>query len=423
MTILKIRLIVIVATAVLMIGCNASRTVEKNLHEQSMDQSFFSGVYVVDAKTGDKIIDFQGSKYFTPASNVKLFTLYAALNTLKDSVPSFEYFKSGDSLVIKGTADPMFLNDSLHQRSLDFLKNQEAKIYLLDQEIEDPVYGSGWSWDDYTYAYMSEKSLMPMYGNTVSVKKKAGQLQVHPSFFERRINDNGDNKMPRDRDENNFYINKSADKIDAKIPFKTSSQLSADLLSEEIGVKVTLVPNDVKRDYISFMDLPYDSLYTKMIKDSDNFVAEQIMLQVAYKTVGSYSVSKGISYILDNYLLEIPQKPRWVDGSGLSRYNLFSPKSIVYVLSELYTEIPTEKLFAYFPSGGDEGSLKLHFEGQSYIRAKSGTLSNNYSLSGYLETKKGNTLIFSYMNNHYQGSSKNRKKEMASFFKALHDNF
>lgn len=423
MTILKIRLVLGAAAAILLISCSSSRALEKSIEKQSMDHRFFSGVYVVDANTGKEILDIQGDKYFTPASNVKLFTLYAALKTLKDSVPSFEYLVSGDSLIIRGTADPMFLNDSLHQKSLHFLKNHDAKIYLLDKEIEDEIYGAGWSWDDYTYDYMVEKSLMPVYGNRVSVKKERGDVQVLPNFFEDRINVKGNRRFVRDRDKNYFYVDTSKDEIDLRIPFKTSNQLVADLLSEEIGIKVTLLSDDVKRKFISFKDLPYDSLYTKMIKDSDNFIAEQIMLQVAYQTVGSYKVSKGISYILKSHLSEIPQNPRWVDGSGLSRYNLFSPESVVYVLKKLYQEVPTEKLNAYFPVGGEEGSLKHFFKGQNYIRAKSGTLSNNYSLSGYLTTKKGKTLIFSYMNNHYQGSSNDRKKEMAIFFKELHDNY
>ena len=33
--------------------------------------------------------------------------------------------------------------------------------------------------------------------------------------------------------------------------------------------------------------------------------------------------------MLENQLKDIKQQPRWVDGSGLSRYNLFSPMSFV----------------------------------------------------------------------------------------------
>ena len=95
------------------------------------------GLSVKNVSSGETIIDFQGNKYFTPASNVKLFTLYAALTTLKDSVPSFEYCKSGDSLIIRGTGDPTFLNDSLHANSIKFLKNKKVKLYFLDKDLDD----------------------------------------------------------------------------------------------------------------------------------------------------------------------------------------------------------------------------------------------------------------------------------------------
>ena len=148
------------------------------------------------------------------------------------------------------------------------------------------------------------------------------------------------------------------------------------------------------------------------------------MLQVGNKVANEYNVKKGIDYSLKNYLQGIPQKPRWVDGSGLSRYNLFTPESSVFLLKKMYKEIPKEKLFSYFPVGGESGTLKKYFKNnEPFIFAKSGTLSNNYSLSGYLVTKKGTVLIFSFMNNHYQGSSVERKKEMHEYFLKLYEKY
>ena len=161
-----------------------------------------------------------------------------------------------------------------------------------------------------------------------------------------------------------------------------------------------------------------------MLEESDNFIAEQLMLQVGNKVDSVYSVRRAIFYSLDNYLKEIPQKPRWVDGSGLSRYNLFTPESLVFLLKKMHREIPEEKLLSYFAIGGKSGTLKNYYKNEKpYIYAKSGTLSNNYNLSGYLKTKKGTILIFSYMNNHYQGSSVVRKREMEKFFLQLYEKY
>ena len=43
------------------------------------------GITVKNASNGETIIDFQGDKYFTPASNVKLNDLYPLLTLLSDA--------------------------------------------------------------------------------------------------------------------------------------------------------------------------------------------------------------------------------------------------------------------------------------------------------------------------------------------------
>ncbi len=407
----------------LLTACSASKTLEKDLTSISASNSFFMGITVKNASNGETLIDFQGDKYFTPASNVKLFTLYAALKTLKDSVSSFEYLITGDSLIMRGAGDPAFLNDSLHVNSIKFLKNKNLKLYLLDKELDDEEYGAGWSWDDFQFAYMPERSLMPLFGNSIRVVKDKDSMYVRPTFFKDHVNVNEDVSVARALNTNNFYISNSITSIDKRIPFITSNQLVADLLSQELGSKVTLIPQTSKRKFIPFKEVLYDSLYSKMMKESDNFIAEQVLLQVGNETVQEYSTRKAIDYVLDSCLVGMPLRPRWVDGSGLSRYNLFSPQSMVFVLNELYKDIPTDKLMSYFPQGGIDGTLERDFKGQPYIRAKSGTLSNNYCLSGYLTSKKGNLLIFSYMNNHYLESSSDRKAEMAIFFKNLYENY
>ena len=421
MTILKNKFLLLVLSTVLLSACSVSKKIQKELEQEAANNNHFTGVVVYNTKTKKKVIDFQGSKYFTPASNTKLFTFYSAWKTLKDSVVSFEYAKIKDSLILRGAGDPGFLEDTINTNSLDFLRRTKENIYLVDEQIEDSPYGDGWSWDDYPYYYMPEKSIFPVYGNTVKLRKIADSVNVIPSFFLNKVKMVDQFQAFRAPEENLFYVKNSDAYIDKNVPFKTSNQLVADLLGQELGAKVTLIPFKESYLFKPFKRVPYDTLFTKMLVVSDNFIAEQLMLQVGKKTVGKFSVTEGIQYSLDNYLNEIPQKPRWVDGSGLSRYNLFTPASMVYILQKMYEEIPQDSLFAYFPEGGNTGTLKNNYEGQPYIRAKSGSLSNNYSLSGYLITKKGTILIFSYMNNHFQGGATARKKEMEVYFSRLYE--
>ena len=88
----------------------------------------------------------------------------------------------------------------------------------------------------------------------------------------------------------------------------------------------------------------------------------------------------------------------------------------------MHREIPTDKLLAYLAQGGVSGTLEDYFKspsGEPYVFAKSGTLANNYCLSGYLKTKKGRLLAFSFMDNHYQGASAERKKELETYLLRL----
>jgi len=177
---------------------------------------------------------------------------------------------------------------------------------------------------------------------------------------------------------------------------------------------VTLIPNKKEVNFKYIYNQNTDSIYKQMLTVSDNFIAEQLLLQVGVEVADTYSVTAAIEYSLENYLQDLPQKPRWVDGSGLSRYNLFTPESLVKLLEKMYVEIPTQKLLNYFPVGGISGTLKKLYitNDKPYIYAKIGTLSNNHCLSDYIITKKGTFLIFSYMNNHYRVSSKEVKATM-----------
>ncbi len=423
MSILKSKILIIGILLLNLISCSTAKRVEKDLSKQSEINNYFRGFVVYNTKTYKEIVNYNGAKYFTPASNTKLFTFYSAYKTFKDSVAGLEYVEKGDSLIIKGTADPSLLYGFEDNKTLDFLKNSDKDIYLLDRNIDEPVYGDGWAWDDYGYYYMPEKSLFPIYGNIIELTK-GDHIEVAPNFFKDYIEINNEKSIRRDYKQNQFYV-KSSDRFkERQIPFVTSNQLVADILGEEIDKKIIVINNKNNYYFKPVHSIPYDSLYHKMLHVSDNFIAEQLMLQVGNRVDSAFSVKSGITYSLENYLPNIPQKPRWVDGSGLSRYNLFTPESFVYLLKKMYWEIPKEKLFDYFPAGGESGTLEKYFaNNKPYIFAKTGTLSNNFNLSGYLVTKKGTVLIFSYMNNHYAGSATARKEEMEVFFKKLYNSY
>lgn len=388
---------------VIMSSCGTTQKLKREFKQHHKESTFLKGFVLYNPVTKNELVNHNGNKYFTPASNTKLFTFYTAYKTLGDSIKGLEYFKTKDSLIIKGTADPSLLYGTKDSKVLDFLRKSIDSIYMVDVSIDEPHYGSGWAWDDYIYYYMPEKSLFPTHGNLLTYLTRKDSVSSNIFAFKNNISIS-DTKLRRSYSENKFYAQKGKDKK-YKVPFVTSNQLSTQILSDEIDKKITLIPNR-KVVFKPIYSVKKDSLLTKLMVDSDNFISEQLMLQVGYEVSGKYSVKEAINYSLENYLNDLPQLPRWVDGSGLSRYNLLTPNDMVHMLDKMYREIPQEKLFSYFPVVGISRN-KI-----PYVFAKSGSLSNNYNLSGYIVTKKGKVLVFSYMNNHFKESSLEVKKEI-----------
>ena len=410
------RYIIVLLAVFILNSCSTVNSIEQKLKQDNEKHSYFDGLVLYNPKTKKEILNHNGAKYFTPASNTKLFTFYTAYKTFNSEtsrLKSLAYYRTHDSLVIKGTADPTFLYGFESAEVLDFLKKASNNIYVLDANIDESTYGSGWAWDDYPYYYMPEKSLFPIYGNILKYNFSEGRQQSTPHYFKTQISTVDSVLVSRKHNENQFFAQKNRQK-GYEVPFRTSNQLVVDLLSDKLHKNVTLIPNRKGLNFKYIYNQNTDSIYKQMLTVSDNFIAEQLLLQVGQEVSGTYSVNAAIKYSLENYLNDLPQEPRWVDGSGLSRYNLFTPESLVKLLEKMYQEIPTQKLLNYFPVGGESGTLKgvYKVKDKPYIYAKTGTLSNNHCLSGYLITKKGTFLIFSYMNNHYKVSSKEIKATM-----------
>ena len=257
----------------------------------------------------------------------------------------------------------------------------------------------------------------------MKLRKSGDSLLATPSYFNKNITVLDSISSSRDINRNHFYVENESEKTNIT-PFITSNELVADLLSEQIGEKVVLITANNKYEFNYIYGSHYDDLYKELLVISDNFIAEQLLLQVSNEVSDTYNIQDAIQYALDNYLQGIPQEPRWVDGSGLSRYNLFTPSSLIFLLEKMYHEIPLQQLMNYFPAGGESGTLKEWYGNVTpYVFAKSGTLSNNYNLSGYLITKKGTLLIFSYMNNHYKIPTSEIKKEMETVLKDIYNKY
>jgi D-alanyl-D-alanine carboxypeptidase/D-alanyl-D-alanine-endopeptidase (penicillin-binding protein 4) len=170
--------------------------------------------------------------------------------------------------------------------------------------------------------------------------------------------------------------------------------------------------------------IPSDSLYAVMMKESDNFIAEQLLLLCSGVISDTLQPEIAIQYSLKFLLHDMIDKPVWVDGSGLSRYNLFTPRSIVQLWRKIYQLVPQERLFQLLAVGGQSGTIKRWYKAdRPYIYGKTGSLSNNHSLSGYLVTKKGKILIFSFMNSNFTAPGAEIRNNMQTILTSIYERY
>ena len=385
------------------------------------------GISIYEPATDKYLYNYQGDKFFVPASNTKLFTCYAAMKYLGDSLVGIRYVDKGNGTIeVEANGDASFLHpDFKNQPVFDFLKKQN-KILLTDDNWKDNPLGAGWAWDDYNSDYMAERSVMPIYGNIVQFRQSGG-FHSQPANFAKALESaisgmKAGYSIRREYGTDNFTIRPSKTIFtSANIPFYTGDNQIIRLLNDTLQNKVELTHVKIDRlpDVVKIYSQPTDTLLKIMMHRSDNFFAEQTLLMVSNERLGMMNDVKIIDTLLKTDLKELPQKPKWVDGSGLSRYNLFSPQDFVWILTQMKKEFSWERIKDILPTGGT-GTLGGGYKNYAgRIFAKTGTLSNHVALSGYIITNKGKELIFSVLVNAHQTSAANIRKGVEKLLSSI----
>ena len=396
------------------------------------------GIYIYEPATKKIVEEYQSNKYFIPASNTKIATCYAAMKYLGDSLLGLMYDtlnifgKDDSSIQLLGTADPTFLHpDFKNQKIFDFLKKIKREKILLG-EIKNPYlanplpYGKGWAWDDYNESFMTEKSYFPIYGNMAKFYIDDTIIKVIPSYFQKKVyqwNKKVNSfSIEKFNNQNSFFVRESQNKkiTQIEVPLKLGydiettnyNTVEGNLLSDTLKKKIAPSRNSFRDKSFIFSknkiySQPTDSLLKPMMHNSDNFFAEQTLLMISLNQLGFMGDEQIIDTLIKTIYKDLPQKPRWVDGSGLSRYNLFTPQDFVFILNKMKTDFSWQRISTIFPTA-NQGTLKGYYKNFSNkIFAKTGSVSNNYAISGFIKTNSGKDFIFSVMINNYNNSNSN----------------
>ena len=307
------------------------------------------GISIYEPATGNYLLNYNADKNFTPASNTKLFALYAGMKYLGDSLVGIRYKREKNGISIYPTGDPTFLHsDFKTQKVFNFLKSQNNIEYKTQQFCN--YLGSGWVWNDYIDDYMAPRSEMPIYENLITISQTSKGYKVIPSFvkvkplgYKNQFTNNSDYPLFKNFDSNVLFVNSNSKNIVKditpipmsikynEIPFYLSDTLHKKILFSKDNKTLWKNVDSIQSVYSQ----PSDSLFKIMMSRSDNFFAEQTLLMASNELLGYMSDEEMIDTLLKTDLKNIPTKPRWVDGSGLSRYNLFSPKDFVFLLDKM----------------------------------------------------------------------------------------
>lgn len=375
--------------------------------------SGFTGLVVYDLQQEKYLFSENAEKYFIPASNAKIFTLYTCLHSLGDSIPALKYVETDSTFTFWGTGDPTLMHPFFQESNvISFLKSKAGtkKMILSDGHSTVSHYGSGWMWDDYNDYYQPELTAFPMYGNVLYVKKDSLGLTVSPEPLLRQSSKNDKiKKINRNPENNIFYIPALLDSVAnfrQEVPYKDADEINIQLLERLLDNKIYKTSECIPDSAATLYSIPKDTVLRRMMEVSDNMLAEHLLLLSGFSAGDTISTTYSIGTAVSRYFDSIPQRPNWVDGSGLSRYNLCTPASLLYVLKKMYTEFAEERIFNLMAKGGGYGSLQRICvpEGATYLFAKSGSMSGVYTISGYLITRSGRRIAFSFMNNHFSGT-------------------
>ena len=359
-----------------------------------------------------KIVGLGNDIYMTPASNVKILTVLGSIN-YGDSIPILNYKVYNDTLKISPTGYPLLSHPKYIDKDLEkFLKKFKHIVYHIPK-IDLDKYGPGWAWDDYNNYYQAERSEMPIYGNVIqAIKKPNGDIEITPNTYRIVFDFEQKKQIDRSEIENNFYINPSLFKSGDTIysPFITSRKNTISLLENALGIKLEFKMEELK-DYNVLNSDQVDYIYAAILKDSDNLISESIAANISFRLNDTISVVKGIELIKS-----LSKQIELFDGSGLSRYNLVTPKSIISSLHDIYNLIGFDRIKKIFPKN-------YIIQGkEEFVWGKTGTLKNNHNYSGYLITDKNRIYIFSIMINHFTNDLSKIKDAIVDFLIYLKSN-
>ena len=382
------------------------------------------------------IVNIDGDKYFTPASNVKLFTTAAALELLGANYQiktSLFIDQKGENLWIKAGGDPSFNEDSLKslvQQLVQFLKAKGIKEIAANiktlPEFTGSGLGKGWEWQDLQEYYAAIADSFIINENVLDWTITPTQINQplkfswdRPDFAQGWLIENQAITVSA-KDMNSLKIERSLHQkkitITGDLSQNSEPELGATaILNPELHF-LNLMRSEISNQGITFhsepkaLSLPaievatiFSPKLSEIIKvtnkQSNNLYAESLLRRIGITSdqIKEDSSEQGLDLIRKLLKEKGISEIVVADGSGLSNLNLATPKAI----AQLLVVMQRNKIFRdSLAIAGKDGTLKNRFKNMNTnIQAKTGTKTGVSALSGYMQPPKYSELVFSIVIN------------------------
>jgi serine-type D-Ala-D-Ala carboxypeptidase/endopeptidase (penicillin-binding protein 4) len=422
------------------------------------------GVWGVDIRsldTGERIFQLDAGKLMMPASNMKILTLATAaevlgwdyrFTTTLETTAAIENGVLRGDLFVRGTGDPTINSRSnragaLFQEwaaalSAAGIHQIDGRIIGDDQAFDDDGLGAGWAWDYLQYGYAAPCGALEVNENLAELIIEPGAMPGEPArvsltagsgltLFNRAVTGPVDaaesidfrRRLDRPVLEISGVIPSGAQRVVRSVAVVNPTVFFAQSLKDALAARGISVAGEAvdfddvaadlsatsapRRTFASSSSPPLREIATVLMKVSQNLYAETLLKAIAAAGGGLGTTQGGqraIRATLESW--GIPRDGYVIaDGSGLSRYNYVSAETITAILEHLHRDIRHRDAFtATLPIAGKDGTIasrmkRTRAEGNAV--AKTGSIANVRTLSGYVKTRDGETLVFSILANDF----------------------
>ena len=401
------------------------------------------GLLANDVTTKALLYSRAADEDFIPASNLKLITGSAALARLGTSFTFHTTLATSATLgadaidgdiVLRGGGDALLraadldaAASALAQRGI---RTVRGNLVLDTSYFDGPAYERGWTWDDFPYYYAPLVSALALEENTIHLLVAPAAASGMPAtiaamprtsaltIINEVMTGSADAKDSVDiarTAEGNIRVfgilplRGPADAIDAAVPDPVA--YAGDVFREALAAHGITVTGTLVRGTTppgaatlwTHESLPLPQILDEFWHESDNLVGEMLLKSLAVARAGAPgSTDPGIE-LEQEYLRNVGVDPATImiaDGSGLSIYNRVTPRALVTLLMADWESPNRNIVLDALPLAGVRGSLKSAYLGtpaQGRVFAKTGSMTNVSTLSGYIMTRRHGTVVFSFM--------------------------